>query len=183
MENKITYPNEFTYSPPEYKSDVSEYWHVAERNKTKMLLEYQEEYFEKVKKLKLYILNNILGNVYIYVNAEHICVEVNSSHGTSEGFRKKLIGKHITEIKEIFANINEYNVHSAQFCNLNDLLRAYNMRVSQSRTYYDQAKRNNHSKEHLSTIEATIKSLDSQIEETKKLIEAEKEIEFPKISS
>ncbi len=114
-------------------------------------------------------------------------MEVNCNHtvtsrggATTEGYRKKFVGKHVTEIRDMFIGIKELNFHSEKVVLLRQEKHSYEIQINQAETYYESVK-TKISKEALDVIRERIESLKIKVDETKKLIEAEEKVEFPVI--
>jgi hypothetical protein len=189
MENKITYPNEFTYAPPTLPDENGhDWWEVKKRN-DKAREKYRANWASKIKELTPYYQNSILGDVIVLVNKDFICMEVTCNHtltsrggSTSEGYRKKFVGKHITEIRDMFASIKEFNFCSGKTIQLKQ--QRHQVEISKTITnnsINEMERKSGTTKLQLEVLTEKIKKFNSEIEELTKLIEAETQKEFPTI--
>jgi hypothetical protein len=189
MENKITYPNEFTYAPPTLPEENGhDWWEVKKRN-DKAREKYRADWVSKIKELTSYYENSILGDIIVLVNKDFICMEVICNYtrtsgggATSEGFRKKFVGKHVTEIRDMFAGIKSLNFYSEKTIQLKQ--QRHQVEISKTITnnaINEMEKKSSTTKSDLEVLAEKIKKFDSEIEELTKLIEAETKKEFPTI--
>lgn len=199
--DKITYPNEFTYQPPvpenEIQDEKGNYYYFDVSNKikqrnAKQLIAYLESWYKRIAGLKLYGMNNILGDVFVYADKNHICVEVTSNISfpdnmggrinPQEAYRKKLIGKHVTTIRNMFRNMGETNFCSADLSHLSRCLMMKESERSMVSRFLHEAKYDR-MKIDVPATEANLANIEAEIIRLKGEIDKEKEIMFPAVTT
>lgn len=198
----VNYPNEYTYQPPapekvrQYE-DMNGRVHThmddfaIEKRNTKRLMEYYEGWLKRISVLKMYIMNNILGDVFVYT-LNGICMEVTVNYSypdnmggriyPQEGFRKKLIGKHVSTIRRMFAQMSELNFHSGEIVSLyGKLNRLECNEISALQCLRGEKERGNRP-EVIEAINRNIGAIQADIANIKKEIEAERLVEFPPVT-
>lgn len=120
MSQQITFPNEYTYS--EYTNPDHPMW--VDISEAPQIIAHQKKWHEeKAKDLRLYIRRSVIGNIFVYVK-DFVCVEVIASigkHSTNDAWRKKWVGKHITNIRrDCYLYFKGDHFQSGDYINLSE---------------------------------------------------------------